>query len=43
MSEDDDLDAVFLCEGCGRMFPVEDRAEEGQPHCVRCWEQDAQP
>jgi len=36
--EDDEHDEQFVCDGCGMVFNNDERAEEGEPYCLLCWE-----
>lgn len=33
-----DDDGSFVCDGCGLRFNGDERAEEGEPYCLMCWE-----
>lgn len=33
----EDMDDVFFCDGCGKEFPDNERADLGEPYCVLCW------
>lgn len=36
--ESEAMEDVFFCDGCGKEFPGDERADQGEPYCVACWE-----